>query len=107
MTAISELQKSFAVAYSGVYDTLESSDVFIFLFCVSGDYLTLLKDRTQESLAIFAHFCIIAKKLEHYWWSDGWSEHLMSQIYAMLDEEHRLWIRWPMEEIGWLPTQGT
>lgn len=106
MFAINELQKSFAVAYSGAQQALESSDVFIFLFRVSGDYLSLLKDRTQESLAIFAHFCIVANKIENHWWAQGWSDHLMSQIYAMLDEEHRLWVRWPMEEIGWLPTQG-
>jgi hypothetical protein len=103
MAAIDQLQKSLAVAYSGIYHTLESSDVFIFLFCVSEEYLLLLKDRTQESLAVFAHFCIIAKRLENNWWAEGWSGHLMSQIYALLDAEHRLWIRWPMEEIGWLP----
>ena len=107
MGAVNELQKSFAVAYSGVYQALESSDVFIFLFCVSEEYLILLKDHTQESLAIFAYFCVITKRLESNWWSEGWSDHLMSQLYALLDAEHRLWIRWPMEEIGWLPTGVT
>jgi hypothetical protein len=106
MAAITELQKSFAVAYSGEFQALESSDVFIFLFCVSEEYLHLLKDRTQESLVIFAYFCIITKRLDNHWWSEGWSDHLMSQIHALLDEEHRLWIRWPMEEIGWLPPQS-
>ena len=105
MAAIVELRKSFAVAYSEEIAVLESSDVFIFLFRVSEEYLYLLKDRTQESLAIFAYFCIITKRLENAWWSQGWSDHLMSQIHDLLDEEHRLWIRWPMEEIGWLPSR--
>ena len=35
MDSISELQKSFSLAYSGVFWTLESSDVFILLFRVS------------------------------------------------------------------------
>lgn len=104
MATIDELKKSFAVAYSKPGHMLETSDVFIFLFCISDDYLSLLRDRTQESLAVFAHFCIITKRLENHWWAGGWSYHLMSEIYQLLDAEHRLWIRWPMEEIGWLPT---
>jgi hypothetical protein len=35
---------------------------------------------------------------------EGWSIHLISGIYDSLDEEHRLWLRWPMEEIGWVPS---
>lgn len=105
MSAIDELQKSFIVAYKGLFQPIESTDVFIFLFRVSEEYLMFLKERKQESLAIFAYFCVIAKRLEKNWWSEGWSNHLMSRIYALLDEEHKLWIRWPIEEIGWVPTQ--
>jgi hypothetical protein len=105
MDAIDELQKAFTVAYKGVFQTVESTDVFIFFLQVSEEYLDFVKDRTQESMAIMGYFCIIAKRLEKNWWSDGWSNHLMSKIYAALDEEHRLWIRWPIEEIGWVPTQ--
>lgn len=103
-SALGELQKSFNLVSSGVTQGLESTDVFIFLFCVSEEYLLLLKDRTQEALAIFAHFCIVLKGLDYKWWSRGWSEHLMSNIYPLMDEEHRMWIRWPMEEIGWFPS---
>jgi len=105
MGAIDELEKAFTVAYKGIFQTIETTDVFIFLFRVSEEYLTFLKERTQESLAIFAYFCVIAKRLENNWWSVGWSNHLMSRIYSGLDEEHKLWIRWPIEEIGWVPTQ--
>jgi hypothetical protein len=85
MDAIDELQKSFAVAYKGVFQTMESTDVFIWLLQVSEEYLQYLREGTQESLAIFAYFCVIAKRLEKNWWSDGWNNHLMSTIYALLD----------------------
>ena len=103
--AIDELQKSFRVAYKAVFHSIESTDVFVFLFRVSEEYLNFLKERTQESMAIFAYFCVIAKRLEKNWWSQGWSDHLLSRIYSALDEEHKLWIRWPIEEIGWVPPQ--
>jgi hypothetical protein len=107
MNTINELQISFTAAYSGVFDALESTDVFIFLFRVSEDYLVLLEDRTQESLAIFAYFAVLAKRLEGNWWCEGWSDYLMSKIYTLLDDEHKLWIRWPMEETGWIPPRET
>jgi hypothetical protein len=103
MDAIDELQKSFTVAYKDVSQMTESTNVFIFLFRVSEEYLLSLQQRTQESLAIFAYFCVIAKRLDTNWWSEGWSNHLLSRVYAELDDEHRLWIRWPIEEIGWVP----
>jgi len=102
-TAIEDLRKSLFLAYGNGPQAFESSDVFIWLFRVSEDYLMLLRERTQEALAIFAYFCVIPKKLEANWWIEGWSTHLMTRIYNLLDEEHRLWIRWPIEEIGWIP----
>ena len=105
MGAIKEVQKSFAMTYSGglLYETVEYTDVFIFSFCVSEEYLVLLKAHTQEALAIFAYFCVIEKRTENKLWSLGRSEHLTSQIYTLLDAEHKLWVRWPVEEAGFQP----
>lgn len=103
--AIDDLRKSFAVIYKKASHTYQSTDIFIWLFRLSDEYLQRLRQRTQESLVIFAHFCVVPKRLESNWWIEGWSTHLMTRIYAMLDGEHRLWIRWPIEEIGWAPDQ--
>ncbi|MCJ1247302.1 hypothetical protein MMC30_004516 [Trapelia coarctata] len=104
--SIDELRKSFAVAHNCGPQTYELSDAFIWPYRVSEDYLGLLKQLTPEALAIFAFFCVLLKRLDSHWWMNGWSTHLISRIYDLLDEEHRLWIRWPIEEIGWVPGQG-
>lgn len=85
--------------------SLDSGDIFITIWMVARDFLPLLRgpDARQEAVAIFAHFLIILKKLEPQWWSDGWPEHLIERIWEMLDQEHRLWIQWPVEELGWVP----
>jgi hypothetical protein len=107
MGAIEELQKSFTIVYKGPHQTLETGDVFMFLFLVSQDYLVLLRQQTQEALAIFAFFCAIAKQLEKFWWSEGWSMGLLSSVYELLDKEHRLWVRWAVEEVGWVPPNNS
>lgn len=100
--AIDELQKSFGRYHSPELpqQSYETSDVFVWIFEVSDEYLMLLREKAQEALTIFAYLCVLFKRLEHFWWMEGWSLHLMSGIYEALDEEHRLWIRWPIEEIG-------
>jgi hypothetical protein len=104
MHAIEELRKSFALHYtSETKNTDEFSDSFIWLFRVNDGYLDLVREHCQEAIAIFAYFCVLLKALDNQWWIQGSSIHLIKQIWNALDEHHRLWIRWPIEEIGWIP----
>ena len=104
LAAIESLRKSF-VTYteSGQGPTFEPADVFIWVFELDHRFLELLRQRTQESLCIFSYFCVNLRRLDSCWWMEGWATHLIAKIYHLLDEEHRLWIRWPIEEIGWIP----
>jgi hypothetical protein len=80
----------------------EVGTVGSWLYKVSDEYLELLSSAEREALIIFAHFCVVIKSLDAYWWMQGWSEHLLGAIWHLLQPEDRLWIRWPMEEIGWI-----
>ena len=84
---------------------LEAWDIFIWKWSAAGDFLPLLQgpEARQEAVAIFAHFLIMMKKLENQWWIEGWATHLIEKAWAMLDQERRLWIQWPIEELGWVP----
>lgn len=84
---------------------LDIGDIFVWKWTVASDLLPLLREPAvrQEAVTIFAHFLILLKKLESQWWLDGWAAHLMDLVWAALDQEHRLWIQWPVEELGWVP----
>lgn len=103
--AISELRKSYTVLCHKPFG-FETTDVFIWVFEVTEEYLMLLRAQTQPALCIFSFFCVILQQLDSKWWGEGMSHHLMSQIYMLLDEEHRWWIRWPMEQMSWIPSPG-
>lgn len=81
---------------------LEIMDAFVWIWEVADDFLPLLELPTQEAAAIFAYFCVVLKRLDDQWWLQGWADHLISQAYATLDDEHRLWIGWPIAQIGWI-----
>jgi hypothetical protein len=101
---VEELLKSFNVIYDQDPKLYDVTDVFIWLYRVPNEYLGFLHERKPEALSIFAYFCVLLKQLNARWWLEGWSIHLISQIYAALDEEHRLWISWPIRELGWIPS---
>ncbi|KAK4185232.1 putative transcription factor [Podospora australis] len=74
--------------------------VMLWLWEVSDSLVPLLKVPEQEAVAIFAHFCILLKHHESTWWLQGWGDHLVRRAHAVLDEEHRGWIEWPVREVG-------
>ncbi|ESZ92494.1 hypothetical protein SBOR_7119 [Sclerotinia borealis F-4128] len=103
ISSINELQKSFNVLKNRNRDDFEPTDMFIWPYRVPDHYLSLLRQRTPGALVIYAYFATLLKYLDSHWWMKGWAEYLIAQIYGLLDEEHRLWIRGPIEEIGWVP----
>ncbi|KAH6701370.1 hypothetical protein BKA61DRAFT_646994 [Leptodontidium sp. MPI-SDFR-AT-0119] len=105
LAAIDTLRRTFAFHNQPGSPGYKTRDVFTWIFKVPEEFLQLLRQHTQESLTIFAYFCVVLNRLDSHWWMRGWSSHLVSKIWNLLDEEHQLWIRWPLEEIGWIPRQ--
>ncbi|KAL0943392.1 uncharacterized protein CTRU02_201278 [Colletotrichum truncatum] len=103
--AIDELRHPLSLALRSDGHGMDILDMFIWKYFVSDKFLPLLKmpEVNQEAVVIYAHFCIVLKRLESQWWLQGWAMHLISQAWALLDQDHKLWIQWPMEELGWVP----
>ena len=106
LTALDELARSFpptSVPGQGSSQTSPQT-IFVWLYRLSDDFVQRLQRRDATALVILAHFCVLLNNLGSFWWMNGWVEHLLSEIYRSLDAEYRVWISWPMEEIGWIPS---
>lgn len=102
---IDKLRRSLAIAYStGNTGEVGFRGATIWLVLVSNEFLVLVKEQQNEALCILAFFAVVLKRTEHAWWSEGWGLHLIQAVYSLLDESYKLWIRWPIEEIGWVPS---
>ncbi|KAL2874107.1 hypothetical protein SGCOL_010695 [Colletotrichum sp. CLE4] len=103
--AIDELRRTLSVFLWDGGRGMDITDAFVWKYLMAEDFLPLLKSpgHTQEAVAIFSHFCILLKRLENEWWLQGWATHVISRAWAVLDQDHRLWIQWPIEELGWVP----
>ncbi|OJD20657.1 hypothetical protein ACJ73_08009 [Blastomyces percursus] len=85
--AIDELRK-LAESFADVSQLVDITHAFTWIYLVLDDFPPLLKMPTQESVTIFSYFCVFLKRLETYWWMQGWSERLIRKAYKILDEEH-------------------
>ncbi|KAI1213198.1 uncharacterized protein F4807DRAFT_313607 [Annulohypoxylon truncatum] len=102
--AIDELKRAFAFCHSGnIMDDQRVRGVFMWLFGIRDGFTQLTKGHDNEALSVLAFFCVLLKRLDYIWWIEGWGSHLIGRIYSVLDEGYRLWIQWPIEEIGWVP----
>jgi hypothetical protein len=101
--AIRELRCQLSLVMSAERRDLDIMDAFMWHFIVAKSFMPLLKEARQEAAAIFAHSLIIINLSSGHKWLRGWDVLVMSRIWEILDEEHRAWISWPIEEIGWVP----
>lgn len=102
--AIDLLRRSFAIFYGNNYTGEQRlRGAFMWLFKISSNFVGLLRDRDSEALCVLAFFCVLLQRLDYNWWIEGWGVHLVARIYSVLDDGYRSWIRWPVEEIGWVP----
>ncbi|KAI1305719.1 hypothetical protein F5Y03DRAFT_384396 [Xylaria venustula] len=87
----------------GFSDEQRLRSAMMWLVKIPDPFIELLKSHDSEALCVLAFFCVLLKRLEQLWWIEGWAFHLIERIYSTLNERYRLWIRWPLEEIGWTP----
>lgn len=77
--------------------------VFAWLYRMSEGFLERLQRHDPAPLIIYAHFVVLISEMERFWYIKGWTHHVMSGIWEILADEHRVWIRWPMARVGWIP----
>ncbi|KAI0205092.1 hypothetical protein F4808DRAFT_273009 [Astrocystis sublimbata] len=97
------LKRCFNLFNSVASEEERMRSALLWMVKVPDPFIELLKSQNSEALCVLAFFCVLLRRLEHLWWIEGWAFHLIERIYTMLDERYRLWIRWPLEEIGWAP----
>ncbi|KAH7324827.1 hypothetical protein B0I35DRAFT_348775, partial [Stachybotrys elegans] len=103
LTALEALKRSYTFLSLPFNDDDKVRGFYHWLFSVSEEFLKMLKDADNDALCVFAFYAVLLKELEKFWWIQGWAIHIVKRIYYLLDEEYRLVIRWPIEELGWVP----
>ncbi|XEV01200.1 hypothetical protein FSHL1_006487 [Fusarium sambucinum] len=86
-TTIDHLQRAFHAVYDKPLEELENMDVFAWMFAISDNYVALLKQQDPVALALFACFACLIREMRHMWWTHGWGECCIGQIFYKLKRE--------------------
>ncbi|KAF3012673.1 hypothetical protein E8E14_011623 [Neopestalotiopsis sp. 37M] len=104
LDALHHLQKSFVMFNESTFSGDSQIRATIMWLCTISDaYIALVAEGDHEALCVLAFYCVLLRRLECFWWIEGWGLHLIERIYSRLPDKFRLWIRWPIQEIGWVP----
>ncbi|EPE25824.1 Zn2/Cys6 DNA-binding protein [Glarea lozoyensis ATCC 20868] len=104
LKVLDNLVKSFHAVYeriirTGEDDRRHSPQVFGWLYRLPPEFTQLLIEKCSAGLIILAHFVVLLKEIDYYWFIEGWAEHMMSGIKNILGKEHETLIEWPIRQI--------
>ncbi|KAK7989943.1 hypothetical protein PG989_010258 [Apiospora arundinis] len=104
LAAFGDLRSAFSSFYAKDHCNEDRTrSIFTWLYKIPDGYIDLLRQKDSNALCILAFFCVLLHKLEYNWWLKGWGIHLIDRIYAAVGDANHAWIRWPIQEIGWIP----
>lgn len=91
--AIHLLRRSVNAVHHQVPAGLQNTDILMWLFDVSHDFMVLLQARKPIAMALFACFSVLFRQLRRVWWVGDWSDWVLNQIYRALGaEEEEQWL---------------
>ncbi|CEN62754.1 hypothetical protein ASPCAL09384 [Aspergillus calidoustus] len=73
--------------------------VFGWLYRLPDSVLHDLQRRHPLALTVFAFFTVLLKDMDVAWFIRGWPEHILDGCWRNLDEFHRQFILWPMQQL--------
>jgi hypothetical protein len=91
--------------YKTHYDEIDSDYhiAFTWLFKIDKDFLDAMQAGDAVPLVLYAHFTVLMNDMEGLWYMKGWTTHVLSGIWKVLKGEHKIYIRWPIGIVGWIP----
>lgn len=101
--ALEQLRMCYWATYGGADGEYQGDanhqNLFIWPYQLEDEFTDALQGRDQAALVILAHFAVLLKVFGFsIWFLQGWSEHLLDGAQKFLDEHHRAWVKWPVEQ---------
>lgn len=67
---------------------------------VPQDYMVLMSEREPRAIVILAHYCVLLKMIDYFWFMDGCAARVLSQCRNELTDQWEQYIEWPLSIVG-------
>lgn len=61
------------------------------------EFLELISENNPAALAILAHYAVMVRCYESYWYLQGWSDNVLGAVKGELKGSWEDWIEWPLK----------
>jgi len=97
--ALDHLRSVFCLPWStSRYWRDSKAGVYIWPGVVPQLYIELLMDHNPEALILFAHYCVLIKRVDSCWHFKGLGVALFEAVERELDDEWLPWIQWAKDQ---------
>ncbi|KAK7215878.1 hypothetical protein V2G26_003881 [Clonostachys chloroleuca] len=73
--------------------------IMAWLYCLSEEFVTSLKEKEPASLVLLAHFAVLLRSLSTAWFMEGWAPHILQRVCEILGPARTEWVKWPALQI--------
>ncbi|KAJ4302739.1 hypothetical protein N0V90_001629 [Kalmusia sp. IMI 367209] len=67
---------------------------------VPQSYIDLLSLQRPRAMVFLANMAVLLKRASHFWYFEGFAEHILAEVKPLLGHELLPWIEWPMQACG-------
>ncbi|KAH8743773.1 hypothetical protein F5883DRAFT_32998 [Diaporthe sp. PMI_573] len=89
INTIKHLQKSFHAVFGQASAEIETTDIFVWLFDASDEFMDRLRRHEGPAVAIFICFSLLVSQLQGVWWAKGWGEWISVRLRRGLRDAER------------------
>ena len=97
--ALSMLRWCFAMLNDQSNDINDKRALNIWIEVLPPAYVEGIRDMDAGALIILAHWCVMLKQAEHYWYLKNSAAQVLSSIYHVLDNDWQEAIAWPLQVV--------
>jgi hypothetical protein len=98
--ALSQLRTLFAMIATPNQTVSTKTLVYSWPAQVSEEYITIMSQRKPEALLVLAHYCIMLKMIDSFWFMKGCAARLLGQCRKDLSKDWQPYILWPLAVVG-------
>lgn len=100
LRAFEGLRDLYEATYGDVDGTYGGSThnqfVFGWLYRTQDTFVACLRQKQPLALLVLAYYAPLFTTLKQCWFLDGWAEHLLKSIGAIIESDLVGWLQWPM-----------
>jgi hypothetical protein len=98
--ALNIIRKLLAMAATPNQTMATKTLVYCWPAQISQRYIELMSERKPEALVVLAHYCIMLKMIDSFWFMKGCATRLLEQCRRDLSKDWHPHIEWPVSVVG-------